>query len=112
MSRRGRAWACAALLIACGEEPDADESGAPVEVTVGENEARVILAVPTRLGVPAFPSGSPPSVEKIALGRLSFYDRRLAGNGTQSYGTCHLQRLAFADDKRTPTGSASRVLSS
>jgi len=96
--------------VACGAEPEAAELVAPVEVVVGENEARVILGVPTRLGVPAFPSDNPPSAEKIALGRLLFYDRRLSGNGTQSCGTCHLQRLAFADEKRTPTGSTGQVL--
>jgi cytochrome c peroxidase len=77
---------------------------------IGETQARAILAVPARLGVPAFPSDNPPSPEKIALGRRLFYDQRLSGNGTQSCGTCHLQRLAFADDKRTPTGSTGQVL--
>jgi cytochrome c peroxidase len=77
---------------------------------IGENEARVILGVPTRLGVPAFPEDNPPTPEKIALGRQLFYDRSLSGNGSQSCGTCHLQRLAFADDKRTPTGSTGQVL--
>ena len=111
MTPRVRAPLLAVLLFACGAEPGADDDPVvPPARGFDENELRAVLGVPARLGVPAFPIDNPPSSEKLALGRRLFYDRRLSANGTQSCGTCHLQRLAFADDKRTPTGSTGQVL--
>jgi cytochrome c peroxidase len=97
----------AALAVACGPGSDA----APTEPVVsGEDAARAVLGVPAALAVPAYPDGNPPTLGKVALGRRLFYEKRLSGNGTQSCGTCHLQERAFADDKRTPTGSTGQVL--
>lgn len=75
-----------------------------------ESEYRATLGIPDYLEVPAIPDFNPPTPEKIELGRRLFYDTRLSGNQTQSCSTCHEQRLAFADGKKTPTGSAGQVL--
>lgn len=55
-------------------------------------------------------------IATLQLGRRLFHNcsttvhnERLSGNGTQSCGTCHLLRLAFADGKRTPTGSTGQT---
>jgi len=90
----------ALLGSACGGGPSIDE----------ELELRSVLGVPDRLEVPAVPSSNRPTTEKIELGRYLFYDPRLSGNGTQSCSTCHLQDHAFADGKKTPTGSTGQVL--
>jgi cytochrome c peroxidase len=106
-SVRCRLGLCAILVAGCGAGTEAAPSAPPVSE---DDAVRVLLGVPAGLAVPAYPDINPPSAEKIALGRRLFYEERLSGNGTQSCGTCHLQERAFADDKRTPTGSTGQVL--
>jgi cytochrome c peroxidase len=45
------------------------------------------------------------SVEKVALGRYLFYDKRLSGNGTVSCASCHPQASGFADPRARSEGA-------
>lgn len=92
------------LLLAVGA--CAGDGGPSAE----EQSLRALLALPAQLEVPYVPAYNPLTAEKIALGRRLFYDRQLSGNQTQSCADCHFQRLGFADDKRTPTGSTGQRL--
>ncbi len=59
------------------------------------------------LGLPAvpIPPDNPVTVEKIALGRKLFFDRRLSKNGTMSCGMCHIPEQAFTNNElATPVG--------
>ena len=56
------------------------------------------------------PADNPLTVEAVQLGRRLFYDRRLSGPNTFSCSTCHIQRLAFTDGKRTAVGVAGKPL--
>jgi cytochrome c peroxidase len=47
-------------------------------------------------GAPDAPS-NPGTVEKIELGKMLFFDRRLSGDGTMSCATCHIPALGFGD---------------
>ena len=47
-------------------------------------------------GEPNVPS-NPGTVEKIELGKILFFDRRLSGDGTMSCATCHIPALGFGD---------------
>lgn len=49
------------------------------------------------------------TVEKVALGRHLFYDRRLSSDGTFACATCHQQARAFADDKGQGVGVTGQV---
>lgn len=40
---------------------------------------------------------NPGTPEKIELGRMLFFDRRLSGDGTMSCATCHVPELGFGD---------------
>ncbi len=40
---------------------------------------------------------NPQTPEKVALGKMLFFDRRLSGDGTMSCVTCHMPELAFTD---------------
>ena len=53
--------------------------------------------IPDNYPEPAVPVDNPMSREKVRLGRLLFYDKRLSINGTFSCGSCHKQSLAFTD---------------
>ena len=56
------------------------------------------------------PADNPLTEESVELGRRLFYDRRLSGNDTVSCSTCHLQRLAFTDGRRTGVGVSGKPL--
>jgi len=44
-----------------------------------------------------FPRTNPQTPEKIELGRMLFFDRRLSGDGTMSCATCHIPEMGFSD---------------
>ncbi len=100
-SGRLRVLLAAVLSAACG--------GGAREVS-REERLRAALAIPAGLEVPFVPEFNEPTPEKIQLGRRLFYDKRLSANRTLSCSGCHEQRLAFADGKRTPTGSTGHTL--
>lgn len=58
---------------------------------------------------PSVPADNPMTTEQVELGRHLFYDTRLSGNGTQSCGSCHEQRLAFTDGRARSLGSTGQL---
>ncbi len=48
-------------------------------------------------GAPPYPPENPPSVEKVQLGEMLFFEEMLSGNGRRSCGTCHKPELLFMD---------------
>jgi len=44
--------------------------------------------------------------DRVELGRLLFYDKRLSGDETMSCASCHRQEFAFSDRKVRPRGIA------
>lgn len=75
----------------------------------GPEESSSALVLPEGFPAPAVPADSPLTAETVELGRYLFYDTRLSGNGTQSCGTCHEQRLAFTDGKVVGEGSTGEL---
>lgn len=65
--------------------------------------------LPAEVAPPRVPADNPMSQAKVELGRYLFYDQRLSGNGTQSCGSCHFQRLAFTDGRAHGLGSTGEV---
>lgn len=53
---------------------------------------------------PAAPADNPATPEKIALGRLLFFDPILSGSQTVACATCHHPSLAWTDGRATPLG--------
>lgn len=49
------------------------------------------------LGVVLIPEQNPQTPEKVELGRMLFFDRRLSGDGTINCATCHDPEMAFTD---------------
>ncbi len=43
------------------------------------------------------PVSNPATPEKVELGKMLFFDRRLSGDGTMSCATCHIPDLGFGD---------------
>ena len=95
---------------ASGCAGEASNDGNLASTPLSEPQVRALLALPERFSLPAIPEYNPISANKIELGRFLFYDVRLSANQTQSCSSCHLQRLAFSDGERTPTGSTGQRL--
>lgn len=49
------------------------------------------------IGAVSVPAANPQTPEKIELGRMLFFDRRLSGDGTMSCSTCHDPEQGFSD---------------
>jgi len=60
--------------------------------------------LPDGIPAPYVPEENPMTVEKVALGRRLFYDKRLSQDQTMSCASCHVQKFAFSDRKKTPRG--------
>jgi cytochrome c peroxidase len=43
------------------------------------------------------PKNNPQTPQKVELGKMLFFDRRLSGDGTMSCATCHIPELGFSD---------------
>lgn len=83
--------------------------GAPEAPAETESEGVWSWDLPDGFPSPAVPEDNPMTPEKVELGRYLFYDRRLSGNGTQACSDCHLQELAFTDDRALPEGSTGEL---
>ncbi len=50
------------------------------------------------------PKDNPMTKEKVELGQLLFFDKRLSKNNTIACGSCHIPSLAFTDGQPVSTG--------
>lgn len=81
-------------------------------ITAGACVSAVILmaatvespSVPKGLLPLQFPADNPYSPEKVELGRLLFFDKRLSKDGSISCATCHNPKFAFTDGAANSTG--------
>ncbi|WP_224244573.1 methanobactin export MATE transporter MbnM [Hyalangium gracile] len=93
---RGSLTACVGwllgLTVACGGDPKPEPEP-------------YVWQLPQGFPEPAVPDDNPMSAAKVELGRFLFYDKRLSGNGTQSCASCHVQKKAFTDGRKTALGS-------
>ena len=63
------------------------------------------------LGLPELkiPEDNPMSAEKVELGKLLYFDKRLSKDGTVACATCHDPQMAWAEDTPTSTGIDGQV---
>lgn len=61
--------------------------------------------LPYNIPEPVVPEDNPMTQEKVALGRMLFYDTALSVNEQQSCASCHMQQFAFAEATRHSTGT-------
>lgn len=91
------AMAAGCIVLGCspGERPTAGSSGSSEAYTWN---------LPAGLPMPLVPEDNPMTADKVTLGRMLFYDKRLSANTSISCATCHRQALAFTDGRVTPVG--------
>lgn len=57
-----------------------------------------------------YPADNKPNAERIALGKMLFFDPRLSGDGNMSCATCHSPLFGWSDGLPTAKGFQSKVL--
>lgn len=62
------------------------------------------IRVPLGLLPIQWPKDNPYSKDKVELGRLLYFDKRLSADGTVSCATCHHPKYGFSDNATTSTG--------
>jgi cytochrome c peroxidase len=72
-------------------------------------EAGYQWRLPRGFPAPAVPADNPMSEDKVALGRLLFYEPRLSIGGRHACATCHTQSLAFTDGKARAVGATGEL---
>jgi cytochrome c peroxidase len=93
------------------EEPKPEEKTAKTE----EKEAKpaeksaektAAASVQVPLGLPALPvpEDNPMTAEKVELGKLLYFDKRVSKDGTVSCATCHDPKMAWAENTPTSEG--------
>ncbi len=70
--------------------------------------AAKLPVVPKGLPAVTIPADNPMTAEKIELGKLLYFDKRLSKDGTISCATCHDPKLGWAERTPTSTGIGSQ----
>lgn len=95
MIKKGLVACALMLLISCSDSTSDEES--------------YEWSLPPDFPKPHVPMDNPMTQAKVTLGRFLFYETRLSANNTQSCGSCHEQKLAFSETKKTSIGSTGQV---
>jgi cytochrome c peroxidase len=97
-----------AALPLAGCRPSGPEEG-PAPGPTPQPAAAALPKVP--LGLPAvpIPDDNPMTPEKVELGKLLYFDKRVSKDGTVSCATCHDPKMAWAEHEPTSTGIGHQV---
>ena len=79
-------------------------SGGVISFAQGQKSTPYALKLPPGVLEPIIPEDNPLSVEKVALGKALYFDKRLSVDNTTSCAGCHDPRLGFADGKKVAEG--------
>ena len=96
----------AAVLLSPGAELVADRPSEPV---VDSNASDYDWKLPAGFPVPRVPADNPMTADKVELGKLLYFDKRLSKDGTVSCATCHDPQKGWAERTPTSTGIKSQV---
>jgi cytochrome c peroxidase len=93
-------------VVNTGETPVVKTGGTPVVKTAEKSADPVAFVLKPPLGLPAVPvpKDNPMTAEKIELGKMLYFDKRLSKDGTVSCATCHDPKMAWAEHTPTSTG--------
>ena len=69
----------------------------------------MVVTVPLGLPELKIPADNPMTAEKIELGKMLYFDKRLSKDGTISCATCHDPQKAWAEHTPTSTGIGGQV---
>jgi cytochrome c peroxidase len=78
--------------------------GAPTADAVVSNEYKFKLPLGLEETAMVIPSDNPMTTQKVELGRLLFFDKRLSNDNTIACASCHLMQHGFTDGQPVSTG--------
>ncbi len=87
-------------------DDDAHDDDAADEGPADDDAAQAAfsLEVPLGLSPPPIPEDNPMTAEKVTLGKMLYFDKRLSKDGTVSCATCHDPTKGWTDQAPTSTG--------
>lgn len=87
-------WACMVFGLLLGFSfGDAQAEEYKLKIPFGLEETAAVI-----------PADNPLTKEKVELGRLLFFDKRLSADNTIACANCHIAKFAFTDGKPVATG--------
>jgi len=124
MARMNKGWFLGATVLAlslmlsgCSGNKDKSNASSTQDSAVdegvdegGDEGAADVTEVVYKIDVPQglpevpVPDDNPMSAEKVALGKMLYFDKRLSKDGTISCATCHDPSTAWAEHTPTSTG--------
>ena len=81
-----------------------EETGAKSEAKPTEKSVAAAPSVPLGLPPLPVPDDNPMTAEKVELGKLLYFDKRVSKDGTVSCATCHDPKMAWAEHTPTSEG--------
>jgi cytochrome c peroxidase len=75
-----------------------------IPAVAADNKAADDIRVPLGLLPISWPKDNPYSKDKLELGKLLYFDKRLSADGSVSCATCHHPKFAFSDGNPVSTG--------
>jgi len=88
------AWVCMVVGLLCGVSFGAAQAEEyKLKIPFGLEETAVVI-----------PADNPLTKEKVELGRLLFFDKRLSQDNTIACANCHMAKFAFTDGKPVSAG--------
>ena len=105
------------LLAGCSSTPPEDQKLGDPPTSTGDDTAAkpavetVAYEVEVPLGLPPLPvpEDNPMTAEKVELGRMLYFDKRLSKDGTVACATCHDPLKGWTDHAATSTGIGGQV---
>ena len=73
-------------------------------ISQAQMEFRLSLPLGLEEGSLVIPEDNPLTQEKVELGKLLFFDKRLSANNTIACASCHMPALAFTDGQAVSAG--------
>ena len=105
MNRTKRlSWTLVAAVAATSLVAYAQAQKAPGEPNKPAGVAAGLPQIPAGLPELKVPADNPIAAEKVQLGKMLYFDKRVSKDGTVSCATCHDPKLAWAEDEPTSTG--------
>ncbi len=101
----------AALAVAAGCQQSDQKSGEAASTDKVAKQGGTPMEVKAPKGLPPvpIPADNPMTVEKVALGKMLYFDKRLSKDKKISCATCHDPNMAWAEHKPTSEGIGGHV---
>lgn len=97
---------CAMAVLGSGAMFPSDAADSKGNAAAATASGEYTLKLPFGLdeGSVVIPADNPLTNEKVELGRVLFFDKRLSKDNTIACASCHLSKFAFTDGQRVSTG--------